>query len=63
VLYKRRGIGMFVSPGAADALRERRRKSFFTDVVDPMVAQAKTIGIPMSDLIERIGQLSNGEGA
>jgi len=63
VLYKRRGIGMFVSPGAADALRERRRKSFFTDVVDPMVAQAKTIGIPMSDLIERIGQLSNGEDA
>jgi GntR family transcriptional regulator len=62
VLYKRRGIGMFVSPGAADALRERRRKSFFTDVVDPMVAQAKTIGIPVSDLIERIGQLSNGEG-
>jgi GntR family transcriptional regulator len=60
VLYKKRGIGMFVSPDATEMLRERRRKSFFTDVVDPMVAQATTIGIPLGDLIERIKELSTG---
>ncbi|GAB3458482.1 GntR family transcriptional regulator [Actinophytocola sediminis] len=61
VLYKRRGIGMFVSQDAPETLRERRRKTFFTDVVDPMVSQARTIGIPIADLIDRITELSTGE--
>ncbi|MCT2586378.1 GntR family transcriptional regulator [Actinophytocola gossypii] len=59
VLYKRRGIGMFVSPDAPEALRERRRKSFFADVVEPMVTQARTLGIPLSDLVQQITELSN----
>jgi GntR family transcriptional regulator len=58
ILYKRRGIGMFVSPQARETLRARRRKSFFTDVVEPMVTQAKAIGIELPELIERINQLS-----
>ena len=62
VLYKKRGIGMFVSPEAPETLRSRRRKTFFTDVVDPMVTQARTLGIPPDELIERINELSNGEG-
>ena len=59
ILYKRRGIGMFVSPAAAELLRSRRRKTFLTDVVDPMVAQAKAIGIPISVVVDRINELSN----
>jgi DNA-binding transcriptional regulator YhcF (GntR family) len=58
ILYKRRGIGMFVSPQARQTLRARRRKTFFSDVVDPMVAQARAIGIDMSELVERINQLA-----
>jgi GntR family transcriptional regulator len=61
VLYKRRGIGMFVSKDAQDKLRARRRKSFFTDVVDPMVARARTLGIPVDDLIARITEQSTKE--
>src|SRR3954452_5999974 len=34
VLYKKRGIGMFVSPDAREKLREARRQRFFTAVVD-----------------------------
>lgn len=60
VLYKRRGIGMFVSPDAPEMLRERRRRSFFSDVVDPMVAQARTLGIPVADIVARINELSKG---
>lgn len=62
VLYKKRGIGMFVSPDAPEALRERRRRSFFADVVDPMVTQARTIGIALPDIVDRINRLSDGEG-
>ena len=61
ILYKRRGIGMFVSPQARQTLRARRRKSFFTDVVEPMVAQAMAIGIDVSELVERITELAGEE--
>ncbi len=56
ILYKRRGIGMFVSPQARQTIRARRRKSFFTDVVDPMVDQARAIGIELPELIDRIAE-------
>jgi GntR family transcriptional regulator len=57
VLYKKRGIGMFVSSDARVALRAKHRESFFAEVVDPMIAEAKAIGIPLSDVIGRIEEL------
>jgi GntR family transcriptional regulator len=62
ILYKRRGIGMFVSPTARDALRAQRRETFFSDVVDPMVAEAKAVGIPIGEVIARIEQLEGKDG-
>ena len=62
VLYKKRGIGMFVSPTARDALRAQRRETFFSDVVDPMVAEAKAVGIPIDEVVARIQQLDGKEG-
>ncbi|HEX8005200.1 MAG TPA: GntR family transcriptional regulator [Trebonia sp.] len=57
VLYKKRGIGMFVSPDARESLRASRRESFFAEVVDPMVAEAKAIGIPLGEVVGRINEL------
>jgi GntR family transcriptional regulator len=54
VLYKKRGIGMFVSPQARDQLRGQRRERFFTDVVDAMIAEARMIGIPLDEVVARI---------
>ena len=54
VLYKKRGIGMFVSPNARDLLRTGRRDSFFADVVDPMIREAKAIGVPLADVVKHI---------
>ncbi|GAA1160559.1 GntR family transcriptional regulator [Kribbella jejuensis] len=54
ILYKKRGIGMFVAPNAGDLLRTARRDSFFADVVDPMVREAKAIGIPLTDILDHI---------
>jgi GntR family transcriptional regulator len=56
VLYKRRGIGMFVSADAPETLRADRRQRFFADVVDPMVAEARAIGIPLAEVIGHIQQ-------
>ena len=62
VLYKKRGIGMFVSPTARDALRAQRRETFYSDVVDPMVAEAKAVGIPIDEVVARIQQLDGRAG-
>jgi len=60
VLYKRRGIGMFVDPGARERLRRQHRDRFFTEVVDRMVTEAQTIGVALDEIIDRI-QTSAGE--
>ena len=54
VLYKRRGVGMFVSPDAPQKLREEHRSRFFEDVVDPMIAEARAIGMPLPEVIAHI---------
>src|SRR3954466_9543032 len=51
VLYKKRGIGMFVSPDARAKLRAQRRERFFAEVVDPMLAEARMIGGPAAEIV------------
>lgn len=58
VIYKRRGVGMFVRPDAPERLQGEYRQRFFADVVDPVVEQARTIGIPIADVIKRIQQVA-----
>jgi DNA-binding transcriptional regulator YhcF (GntR family) len=60
VLYKKRGIGMFVSPHARDLLRTGRQDSFFTDVVDPMIREAQAIGVPLKDVVAHIEKAEKG---
>ena len=55
-LYKRRGIGMFVSADAQKRLREQRREHFFDDVVRPMVAEARAIGIDLREIIHHLNE-------
>ncbi|MBB4934919.1 DNA-binding transcriptional regulator YhcF (GntR family) [Lipingzhangella halophila] len=57
VLYKRRGLGMFVHPKAREKLRDQHRARFFSDVVDPMVTEARAIGVPLDDVIARVAEL------
>jgi DNA-binding transcriptional regulator YhcF (GntR family) len=58
VLYKRRGVGMFVSPDAPERLRAEYRERFFEDVLAPMVREARAVGIPMEQVIQRIRELT-----
>jgi GntR family transcriptional regulator len=61
-LYKRRGVGMFVAPGARERLVAARRERFFTDVVDPVAEQARLLGIPLDDVVARLREQAHGEG-
>jgi DNA-binding transcriptional regulator YhcF (GntR family) len=50
VLHKRRGIGMFVSTGARAQLRDRRRARFASEFVQPLVDEARKLGIDIEEL-------------
>jgi len=54
VLYKKRGIGMFVSPDARARLRSQRRDRFFVDVVEPMLAEARMVGVDVEEIVAHI---------
>jgi GntR family transcriptional regulator len=62
VLEKRRGIGMFVAAGAREQLLATRRKLFAAQYVDPMVAEARRLGIDSNTLVSLVREtsLSNG---
>jgi DNA-binding transcriptional regulator YhcF (GntR family) len=50
VIYKKRGLGMFVSPEAPDLLRRQRRGNFERDFVVPLVQQAALLGVSPTEL-------------
>lgn len=50
VLVKRRGIGMFVAPGAREQLLTERREAFADRFIQPLLAEARTLGLGPDDL-------------
>ncbi|WP_211747994.1 GntR family transcriptional regulator [Paenibacillus sp. Marseille-Q4541] len=54
ILYKKRGIGMFVSEGARSVLVEKRREQFYEQFIIRMVQEAQKLGISKSELSEMI---------
>ena len=37
ILYKKRGIGMFVSPGAEETVKQKRKDAFYDAYIKPLV--------------------------
>lgn len=54
ILYKQRGIGMFVATGARAALLQRRRDNFFDQYVRPLAVEARKLGISPHELAEMV---------
>jgi DNA-binding transcriptional regulator YhcF (GntR family) len=54
VLNKRRGIGMFVADGARAQLLSERRSAFADRYLDPLLSEARTLGLGPDDLAELI---------
>jgi GntR family transcriptional regulator len=57
ILYKKRGIGMFVAPGAREQILRTRREQFLEKQLRQMVGQAESLGISKAELIEKISRL------
>ncbi len=54
ILYKRRGIGMFVASGARELILKERKNSFYDKFVVTLLDEAKNLGIGIDELIEMI---------
>jgi len=54
ILYKKRGIGMFVSTGAQAQLIGTRRDEFAAEFVRPLLTEAAKLGISTEQLTDMI---------
>lgn len=54
VIFKKRGLGMFVSVGAVEKLKAERQQDFQQTYVDKMCAEAKKLGISKNEIIAMI---------
>ncbi len=54
ILYKKRGIGMFVAEGARARIVAKRREQFREQYVAPLLAEADKLGIDRAQLAQMI---------
>lgn len=54
LLYKKRGIGMFVATGAQEILRAERRQQFIAGFVTPLIEESRALGLNRTEVLEAI---------
>ena len=54
ILYKKRGIGMFVTQGAKQAVKKKRKDAFYDNFIKSLLVEAASLGISQEELIEMI---------
>ncbi|QFT87373.1 HTH-type transcriptional repressor YtrA [Bacillus sp. THAF10] len=50
ILFKKRGVGMFVADGAKNIILAKRKNAFFTDFIIPLKKEAQKLGISEKEL-------------
>ena len=54
ILYKRRGIGMFVSKGAKEKILLKRKSSFYDSFIVSLLEEASKLGISKQEIIKML---------
>lgn len=60
ILFKKRGIGMFVAEGAREKLINARKGSFIKDYIVPLVEEAEKLRISTEEIIEMVKKVKGG---
>ena len=60
ILYKKRGIGMFVVTGAKAQIQGKRREQFYDNYVKSLMAEAMSLGITKKELVAMILDAKDG---
>lgn len=50
ILYKKRGVGMFVKEGAIEQIRSKRQNQFYETFIVRMLEEARKLGLSKDDL-------------
>lgn len=50
ILFKKRGVGMFVAEGAKEIILTKRKAAFFKDFIIPLKQEASKLGISKEEL-------------
>lgn len=58
ILYKKRGIGMFVSTGAKEIIMKKRKDEFADKFLKTLLVEADSLGITKEELIAMIEKWS-----
>ena len=61
ILYKKRGIGMFVEAGAKEQIKKKKKAHFYEDYIQSLLTEAANLGISKEELIAMITAGKGGE--
>ena len=56
LLYKKRGIGMFVAPGAGQKVRQKRKAAFYDGYIRPLVKEGASLDLAGEELLAMVKQ-------
>ena len=54
IIFKRRGVGMFVTKGAVAKLKKKRQNQFYDNYISRLVDEAKRLNITSDEIIAMI---------
>ncbi len=54
IVYKKRGLGMFVANGAKEKILEQRKVDFFESYIKSLVTEAKKLSISKEDILKML---------
>ncbi len=61
ILYKKRGLGMFVAKGAKDVILKKRKQLFFEKFVQPLLSEAQKLSISVDEINEMLEKGTKNE--
>lgn len=60
IIYNRRGLGYFVTPGARDSIMQARRKAFLDTTLPSLFRDMRLLGIGIDDIAKEWNTHSDG---
>lgn len=61
ILYKKRGIGMFVEADARKKIVKKRQSTFFKEILPDLLKEANRLEITIEEIMNHIMELGGGE--
>ena len=54
IVYKKRGLGMFVNTGAVKTIRGKRKEEFFENYITKLTGEAQKLGLTQEEIVSMI---------